>query len=164
MAAQFWERVFAGLETSPTFPTSDYKPAISTAVNHVADYIDCDSHSLSTKLQAAWALLLSQYANTNDVVFGVSVDHLQAQSTELGDCTKPGHVIPLRVPVDWHANLAEWLQSTQASAAAMRDSYPEGGLGQTQTYSMQAKTACEFRTLLVVRDGSEGEQRQPPLI
>jgi hypothetical protein len=152
MAEQFWQETFADLETSsyPVLPAVGYQSSITKVIDHEFDRIDCaagsDSpYTLGTKLQAAWALLLAQYANTQDVVFGTSMSSLEAISG-LQD------VLPLRVPVNWESDLAQWLQANQSRVEAMQEVRSCMSLDQIQSCSPEAKEACQFRTSIVLRD------------
>ncbi|KAJ5358648.1 uncharacterized protein N7496_011061 [Penicillium cataractarum] len=152
MAEQFWQQTFADLETSsyPVLPAVGYQSSITKVTDYEIDRIDCaDSsnspYTISTKLQAAWALLLAQYANTQDVVFGTTMNDLQNPAS-MQD------VFPLRVPVNWESDLAQWLQANQSRVATMQDVQPRMSLDQIQSCSPEAKEACEFRTSIVLRD------------
>jgi hypothetical protein len=152
MAEQFWQQTFADLETSsyPVLPAVGYQSSITKVIDHEIDRIDCaagsDSpYTLSTNLQAAWALLLAQYANTQDVVFGTTMNYLQ-EIPNLQD------VLPLRLPVNWESDLAQWLQTTQSRVAAMKEVQSSMSLDQIQSCSPEAKEACDFRTSMVLRD------------
>lgn len=152
MAEQFWQQTFADLETSsyPVLPAVGYQSSITKVIDHEIDRIDCatgsDSpYTLSTNLQAAWALLLAQYANTQDVVFGTSMNYLQ-------EIPNMHDVLPLRLPVSWESDLAQWLQATQSRVAAMKEVQSFMSLDQIQSCSPEAKEACDFRTSMVLRD------------
>jgi hypothetical protein len=152
MAEQFWQETFADLETSsyPVLPAVGYQSSIRKIIDHEIDHIDCatgsDSpYTLSTKLQAAWALLLAQYANTQDVVFGTSMNPLEGNSG-LQD------VLPLRIPVNGESDLTHWLQANQAQVQAMQEVQSCMSLDQIQYCSPEAKEACEFRTSLLLRN------------
>jgi hypothetical protein len=152
MAEQFWQQTFAGLETSsyPVLPAVGYQSSITKIIDHEIDHIECETGSdslypLSTKLQAAWALLLAQYANTHDVVFGISMNSLEEVS-DLQD------VLPLRIPVSWESDLAQWLQANQSRVEAMQEVQSCMSLDQIQSCSPEAKEACEFRTSILLRD------------
>jgi hypothetical protein len=153
MAEQFWQDTFADLETSsyPILPGVGYHPSITNIIEHEIDRIDCttgydDPYTLSTKLQAAWALLLAQYANTQDVVFGTTMNYLQ------GNPTLQDALLPLRVPVNWESDLAQWLQANQSRVAAMQEFQSYMNLDQIQFRSPEAREAWDFRTSLLLRD------------
>lgn len=152
MAEQFWQQTFADLETSsyPVLPDVAYHPSITKIVDHGVDRFDCaigsDSpYTLSTRIQAAWALLLAQYANTQDVVFGTNMNPLR-ESPTLQD------ILPLRVPINWESDLVQWLQANQSRVAAMQGVQPYMGLDGIQSCSSESKEACDFRTSIVIRD------------
>lgn len=152
MAEQFCQQTFADLETSsyPVLPAVGYQSSVTKIIYHEIDQINSSTgsdspYTLATKLQAAWALLLAQYANTQDVVFGTTRNNLQ-EVASLQD------VFPLRVPVNRESDLAQWLQANQSRVGTMQDVQPRMSLGQIQSCSPEAKEACEFRTSIVLRD------------
>lgn len=151
MAEQFWQDTFADLETSsyPVLPAVGYQPSITQVIEHEVDRIDCatrsdDPYTLSTKLQAAWALLLAQYANTHDVVFGTTL-------TSSREVPAWQDLRPLRVPVNWESDLGQWLQANQSRVAAMQG-FQRMSLNQIKSCSPETKEACDYRTSLLLRD------------
>lgn len=169
MAHQFWQDQFADLETSlyPILPAPSYKPEIKCIIEHEVDLFDWsnvhDGHCrLSTKLQAAWALLLAQYANSEDIVFGTNVVSqrwsLDRPGNDSGFQNSCNDVMPLRVPVHWHSDLVEWLRKIQVRLEAIEDVQSWGGLDRIRSCSPKAEEACDFRTVLLTRDMQSEEQ------
>ncbi|KAB8257986.1 acetyl-CoA synthetase-like protein [Aspergillus pseudonomiae] len=159
MAENFWQQTFADLQTSPypVFPVVGYKPCIGTVIDHEIDQIDFGTnhdqpYTLSTTVYAAWALLLAQYANTSDVVFGTRVDGLRNDLSCSEDVQQGQDALPLRVPVNWECDLDDWLQANQDRIAAMQETDTPRTLDQIRACSQQTREACEFRTSLIVRD------------
>ncbi|KAJ5965380.1 hypothetical protein N7481_012094 [Penicillium waksmanii] len=152
MAKQFWQETFVDLETSsyPVLPAVGYQSSITKTVDYEVDRIDCSTgshspHTLSTGIQAAWALLLAQYANTQDVVFGTNLNPLRGNPS-LKD------IVPFRVPVDWESDLLQWLQASQSRVAAMQEIQSCMSLDEISLCSPEAKEACDFRTSIIIRD------------
>jgi amino acid adenylation domain-containing protein/thioester reductase-like protein/non-ribosomal peptide synthase protein (TIGR01720 family) len=77
--------------------------------------------TLSTLVQGAWALLLSRYGGSRDVVFGVTVSGrppaLQGVDSMLGCFI---NTLPMRVRVPPAAELGAWLKELQASGLELR--------------------------------------------
>jgi hypothetical protein len=169
MAHQFWQDAFADLETSPypILPSTGYHPDIKHTIEYEIDWLDWsdfhhDQCTLSTRLQAAWALLLAQYANSEDIVFGTNV------ASEWRDCHSAenapsiqnswNYVIPLRVLVSWHLDLAEWLRIIQTRVEAIEEVHEWWGLDRIRSCSPQAAEACDLRTILLIREIDEEQQ------
>ena len=77
--------------------------------------------TLNTVFQAAWALLVSRYSGSGDVVFGTTVS---ARPTDLPDVdTSVGlfiNTLPLRVSVEADTPVAEWMSRIQSSQLQSR--------------------------------------------
>jgi amino acid adenylation domain-containing protein/non-ribosomal peptide synthase protein (TIGR01720 family) len=71
--------------------------------------------TLSTLVQAAWALLLGHYADTRDVVFGATLsgrpEHIDGIETLIGPCVTN---VPVRAKFDPGELLKSWLSRFQA--------------------------------------------------
>ncbi|KAJ5158043.1 uncharacterized protein N7500_007694 [Penicillium coprophilum] len=130
MAHRFWQDTFADLEASPypILPTTGYQPEIKHIVEYEVNWLDWnnfhdDRFTLSTNLRAAWALLMAQYANSEDIVFGTNVASQRRESLsndhDLSIQNIWNHVMPLRVLIPWHSDLVQWLQSIQNRVEAI---------------------------------------------
>ncbi|HLK97272.1 MAG TPA: condensation domain-containing protein, partial [Hymenobacter sp.] len=103
--------------------------------------------TVNTLVQGVWSLLLSRYTGMSDVVTGVTV----AGRPSEWDAAQQGlglyiNTIPLRVRVDQHLRLVDWLQSIQEQHTAARE-YQYTSLSQIQTW--QGFSGDLFDTLLV---------------
>ncbi len=78
------------------------------------DFTRRNKLTLSTVVQAAWAMLLSRYSGTDDVLFGVTVSGrppaLPAVETMVGLFI---NTLPLRTQLRFDAPVIDWLQSLQ---------------------------------------------------
>ncbi|CAI7613193.1 unnamed protein product [Penicillium glandicola] len=175
MAHQFWQDQFADLETSlyPVLPITGYQPEIKHIVDYEVDWPDWsnlhhDHYSLSIKLQGAWAIMLAQYSNSEDIVFGTNVISQREPLGRAENLSRLNYVMPLRVPVPWHSELIEWLRNIQARLEAIDEVQTWGGLDQIRSLSSKVAEACDFRTILLVHNGRRKEREhqniQPPAI
>ncbi|CUS39185.1 non-ribosomal peptide synthetase [Candidatus Nitrospira nitrificans] len=105
--------------------------------------------TLNTFLQGAWALLLSRYSGTHDVVMGVTV---AGRPTELeGVESIVGlfiNSLPLRVRIASDARLLEWLKGILADNYRVRQ-YEYPPLVQIQRWSEIPKGQALFKSLVV---------------
>jgi len=108
--------------------------------------------TLNTIVQGAWALLLSRYCGTDDVVFGTSV---AGRPTELeGVEAMVGvfiNTLPVRVQLPAGEMLSSWLQRLQAQQVETRQ-YEYSPLVQVQGWSEVPRGQALFESLLVVEN------------
>jgi len=105
--------------------------------------------TLSTVMQAAWALLLSHYSGEDDVVFGATVS---GRPTDL-----PGaefmlglfiNTLPVRTKISFDASLILWLKEFQASLSELRQ-FEYSSLIQIQGWSEVPRDLPLFNSILV---------------
>ena len=91
----------------------------TSALRHLAD---AQQVTLDTLLQGAWALLLSRYAGTDDVVFGAT--RACRGAPVKGVDSMVGlliNTVPVRVAVPATASLTSWLQVLRSQWVGMRN-------------------------------------------
>lgn len=108
--------------------------------------------TINTLFQAAWALLLSRYSHTNDVVFGISVSgrppELEGIDTMVGMCI---NTLPIRIRLDPGMSLWTWLAAIQEQNLELRQfEYSSAGL--VQSCSELPHAFSLFESLLVVEN------------
>ncbi len=160
-AEAYWRQALAGF-TSPTqinVARADAAPLTGTAelerrltpeetqrVNALARGAGV---TISTVLQAAWALLLSRYSGEEDVVFGVTVsgrpDSLPGAASMVGLFI---NTLPMRADARPDAAVADWLRQLQAKAAEMRQ-YEYSPLVSVQAWSEVPREKPLFETIMV---------------
>ncbi|HET7463931.1 MAG TPA: amino acid adenylation domain-containing protein, partial [Longimicrobium sp.] len=113
--------------------------------------------TVNTLVQGAWALLLSRYAGTDDVVFGTTVS---GRPTELGDVDQMVGLfinrLAVRVAVPAGETVLPWLKSLQARQVAMRD-HGHAPLVQVQRWSEVAAGRPLFECALVFENYPMGD-------
>jgi len=117
--------------------------------------------TLNTVLQGAWALLLSQYSGTNDVLFGAAFSgrppEVAGIETMVGPCVNN---LPVRVRVDTSDSLVSWLRGLQEQQfEASQHQY--SSLSQIQEWSQIPWRHRLFESLLVFQNyvvGDAGQQ------
>ncbi len=115
--------------------------------------------TMSTVLQGTWALLLSRYSSTSDVVFGVTVSG--RPPSLLGADGIVGvmiNTIPMRVMVREASSVVPWLQECQRQFARFRE-HEHAPLVHIQSWSQLPRGL--FDTILVFENfptqGADGE-------
>lgn len=97
---------------------------------------------------AAWALVLSTYLSTSDVVFGSVVSSRRREDIEriqnvVGPCL---NTIPLRVCIDWNQNMCEFIEHItdillDALSTATRSSF--------RAYQMRVRPGTEIGRMVI---------------
>lgn len=161
-AKQFWQGQFEGSEAQvfPTLPSPTYQPTSNTFINH---YI-ADLHwpktdiTASSIIRAAWCILTARYTNSNDVVFGVTLNGRQAAVHEVDEMTGPTlATVPVRVAFDWEQTVEQCLQQIQEQLVGMT-AFEQTGLQKIRQMGINAKQACDFQTLLLIHPPEEVAQ------
>lgn len=114
----------------------------------------CDSKTnftASTVLRAAWALLLAQYSDSDDVVFGATVNGRNAPVSGIHQIVGPTiATVPIRVRLDREKKIKDLLASVQDQATEMIP-FEQTGLQHIRQLGTDAQAACDFQNLLVIQ-------------
>ncbi|GAA2828920.1 non-ribosomal peptide synthetase [Kribbella solani] len=123
------------------------------------DFAQAHGLTLNVVLQGAWALLLSRYARTDDVVFGT------VSAGRPGDLDGVDRMaglfintLPLRVQVPPGTSVVEWLGQLQEQTVQLRQ-YDYSPLGQVQQWSELPPGTPLFDTLFVFENYPEDTRR-----
>ncbi|WP_181861142.1 non-ribosomal peptide synthetase [Streptomyces diacarni] len=115
--------------------------------------------TLNTVLQGCWALLLSRYARTDDVVFGTVTS---GRPSEVEGVERMVglfiNTLPLRVRLPDQAPVLDWLHGLQEQNVQMRQ-HEHCPLGQIQQWTETPAGAPLFETLFVFENYPEDERR-----
>jgi amino acid adenylation domain-containing protein len=163
-AQSFWQAELAGFATANQLPidkaagklpnvVDDFgeisislSADLSQQIRSLARHNHC---TMSTVLQAAWALVLSRYCGTNDVVFGITVSgrpyELPGIETLVGLLI---NTLPLRVGTTSDDTCSSLLQKVQTTVGGLLD-HEHNALAQIQDWSDVPRHQSLFETLLV---------------
>lgn len=112
--------------------------------------------TLNTLVQGAWALLLSRYAGTHDVVFGSVVSgrppELEGVESMVGLFA---NALPVRVNVSGHEPLVGWLRKLQQQQVEMQG-YEHSPLVEVQRWSELPPGEPLFKSLLAFQNYPAG--------
>jgi non-ribosomal peptide synthetase component F/aryl carrier-like protein len=114
--------------------------------------------TLPTVLRAAWALLLSVYLDSNDVVFGNTVSGRSASIKDITSIAGPTiGTLPIRVRLhednsDKKSTVRQFLERMQLQSNAMIP-YEHLGLQTIAKMSDRLRDACKFQNLLIIQPG-----------
>ena len=155
-ALTFWREHLRGAPPA-TFPVkrlATYTPWVSGSRKHLVRLPSDHSVSeftLSTSIRLAWAVVLAEYMQSDDVVFGTIVTGRSAPVSGIESITGPTiATVPLRLKLDYRESVYCALGRVHEQAKAMVP-YEQTGLQHIRRLSPEIADTCDFRTLLVVQ-------------
>lgn len=161
-AAKAWKEAFEGLtaEVFPTLPSRDYRPTASNSLFH--DVKDCpwqiSGITAATIIEAAWALLISMYTNSDDVVFGEVLTGRDSFEDADRVAGPTAVAIPQRISLrSLDETVTGFLQRVTQRKIAMKP-FEQVGLADIRRLSSEAEQACNFQTLVVVHPEERRDQ------
>lgn len=114
----------------------------------------------ATVIRAGWALLLAQYSNTDDVVFGATLSGRTVDLAHIDRMIGPTIcTVPVRARMDGDMSVSSFLHRVQTEAAEMTP-FEQVGLQNIRRLGPQLRAACNFQTHLIIQSGGEAEE--PP--
>ncbi|OQD71346.1 hypothetical protein PENPOL_c001G09802 [Penicillium polonicum] len=157
-AETFWRERLAGFSgvTFPSPPSNDYQPInILTKTQSVSLHVPSAVQvTMTTVIQLAWALTLGQYADSDDVVFGVTLSGRNAAADGIDEIMGPTlTTLPLRVKLNGRVKVCDALQKLQQDRAATLP-FEHLGLSRIASLGRDAALACRFQSLLIVQPSS----------
>ncbi|EXJ85586.1 hypothetical protein A1O1_05951 [Capronia coronata CBS 617.96] len=158
-AHEFWKQYLSG-EKPPTFPE---QPSASHRIK-----VDQEAHhsmairrkagsevSMAALLRAAWAYCISQYADSKDVVFGVTLSGRNCPVPDIAQIIGPTiTTVPVRVTLDDGVPVLSFLKNVQDQATEMIP-YEHFGLQNIARVSTEAANAIQFQNIFVVQPRSQ---------
>ncbi|KAJ6440810.1 pyruvate dehydrogenase kinase [Purpureocillium lavendulum] len=160
----YWREQLAGAN-GPQFPALPFQGYQTRADSLLEVYVPLEhlpacNATVATVIRAAWALVASQYINSDDVLFGETLTGRNAPIIGAEEIEGPMiTTVPVRIQVDRQMPVAEYLQSIQEQTVAQIP-HEHFGLQHIRRLSPDALEACELRTGLVLHPSTEGEPLQ----
>ncbi|PSN65088.1 nonribosomal peptide synthetase-like protein [Corynespora cassiicola Philippines] len=162
-AKEFWTGYLEGAEKTvfPPWPPSIRTPQPTSLAEHRITVSrttkSSQSVTISSVLQAAWALLVSQYAETEDPVIGLTLSGRTAPVSGIQEMAGPTIVtIPLRFRMDPGQQASELFLHAQ-DVVLKTASTQHIGLQNIQQLSPSARAACSFDSLLLIQPQVKGD-------
>lgn len=158
--ADYWRRTLASAPepSFPPFPSKTYRAlddSVTTEAVRVPKKQEAPSSGVlttrATLCQVAWGLLLAKYENSDDVVFGCTLNGRNADVRGIGDIHGPTlATVPLRLAFDRGQPVASLLAAAQKrhSEAMEHEQY---GLASISRLGPDERRACGYRTTLIVQ-------------
>jgi brevianamide F synthase len=155
-AQEFWRTEFAGYKALPFPPrlpsgtSLSLRSPRSQSVHVHTTAIDGD-WALASKVQLAWAMVISTHTSTNDVVFGLTVSGRTAPVQGIDHIMGPTiATVPFRVRLQPDQALQDALAEIHHHAVSLVP-FEHTGILSIADCSAEAAAACAFQTLLTVR-------------
>ena len=142
----------------PQLPSATYKPhpdqterlSVRLPQKHNSDILP------STILRSAWAMVLARYADTDDVIFGVTLAGRNVATKGMSHVLGPTiTTVPLRIRIGQGQSVAEYLQAVLQWQAIEMMPFEQTGLQRIRNIGGNAKEAVGFRTRFLVQPALE---------
>ncbi|SPJ78217.1 uncharacterized protein FTOL_06606 [Fusarium torulosum] len=155
VSAGFWQQSLSGFEEEPF-------PLIPRAVQSAISSSTITSHcklppvlpggiTKASMVNAAWALTVSDYTRSQDIVFGSVVSGRNASVAAIEMMIGPTiATVPFRVKISPEDTVPSYLEKVQLQSAASIP-HEQMGLQNISRLSEHTQRACQFNTLLLVQ-------------
>lgn len=165
-ASEYWKIAMEDLDASifPELPEPGMEPGGNAVIHHTitgAVWTQNEQATPNTIIRAAWAILISKYTYSSDVVFGATVIGRQGSLVGIENIGGPTiATVPVRVKLEYDAqNAQDILQIIQAQAMEMVP-FEHFGLNNIRKLNADTKQACKFQSLLVVQPSTFAEESE----
>ncbi|KJZ74449.1 hypothetical protein HIM_06045 [Hirsutella minnesotensis 3608] len=154
-AKSFWKSEFEDLN-APVFPTilsSRYIPNPSASLQHTITSLDHEAseYTASTAIQLAWAVVVSCYTHSEDVLYGLTVNGRSAPLEGIQDITGPTFAtFPVRTQVCSDDTVGKTLAAIHRQTVA-RMPFQQFGMQYMRQLSPEAAKACDFQCHLAIQ-------------
>ncbi|KAK6609410.1 NRPS protein [Botrytis cinerea] len=155
-AENFWKSELAseGAKISH-FPSinSGYQPQPGAiAIKEIKLVREANSdYRISNVIRTAWAIAISNYSNSNDVIFGEVLTGRTGSSADLTRVVGPTlATIPVRITLDPQGTALNLLKEVQAKMIQMMP-FEQIGLSNIQRLGEGPSKACQFQNILVIQ-------------
>ena len=155
----FWANYLSGDRpvAFPEPPSASHKINVNREAHHSILVVRQKGSDIpmATILRAAWAYVLGQYADSKDVVFGVTLSGRNCPVLEVDKIIGPTiTTVPAKVHLPDSGSVADFLQSIQGQATEMMP-HEHYGLQNISRVSDEAAKAVEFQNIFVIQPMSQ---------
>ncbi|KAL8983821.1 MAG: hypothetical protein Q9205_002043 [Flavoplaca limonia] len=158
VSAGFWRSMLSGT-TSPQYPmlsSPTYQPHVSGTLSHAVPIIKNTGSDITipTFIRAAWALTISAYCNSEDVVFGEAVTGRDVPVAGILDLVGPTlATVPVRVHTKRDVTVTNYVRQLQEGfSKAMLHQHM--GIQRIKRIDSDTASACDFQNLIVLNSDS----------
>ncbi|KAL3421182.1 hypothetical protein PVAG01_07627 [Phlyctema vagabunda] len=147
----------ASMTQFPSLPSTSYQPNPRQVYTREARFTRLKGSTITTSnlVRAAWALTLSLYTGSHDVVFGETLSGRNVSVKGIHSLIGPTiTTVPIRVKIDRGTFSSQYLQQIQDKSIEMM-AFEHAGLRRIMQLSESARTACAFQTSIIVQAATE---------
>lgn len=164
----FWrEQILSGESrpaSFPELPSVTYQPRADQTEWHsmqVSPRASSTTATLtSTILRAAWAMVVAQYSNTNDVIFATTLSGRNAPVPGIMQMAGPTiATVPIRISLDPSQTVDGFLSAVESQAINMIP-YEHAGLQNIRKLSIEVEGALDLKHLFVVQPAKSKDQAE----
>ncbi|KAI1051402.1 hypothetical protein LB506_003776 [Fusarium annulatum] len=155
--SNFWMSHLSNMSTQhfPRLPNAEYQPSSTSLMVHKATLESTPGSEITaaTRIRTAWAMAVSTYSGTNDVVFWETMTGRDAPVVgieEMAGITLA--TVPTRVVIEPSQTVAALLASVQDRSAAVRN-HQFAGIQSIRNISADTALACGAQNLLAINYG-----------
>jgi len=155
----FWRERLADSASSqfPQLPWPSYKVRATSKLQHTAriSRVPGTEITIPSIVRAAWALTVSTYSSSEDVVFGEILTGRDIPLSGIVNMVGPTlATVPTRIQINRELRIADFLTGIQKQIAETMQ-YQFAGLQHIKKLSSDAAVACDFQNLLAISHGTE---------
>lgn len=167
-ATKFWNNQLRASEAQvfPALPSVTSEPKSDKSIIHQINNLHWPKNDItaSTAVRAAVSVLIADYTDSQDVVFGVTSTGRQIAISGIEQMVGPTiATVPIRVPVGNDKSLLQFLTQIQEQSIEVT-SFEQTGLQRIRKLSADAERACNFQTLLIVQPADESAEWHSEII
>lgn len=150
----FWQARLEGTTSQqfPMLPQPNYLPHVTGLMTHTTSVARQSGTDLTmpSLIRAAWALTVSAFSNSEDVIFAETVNGRDAPVTGILDMIGPTFAtVPIRIETKRDQAVKQFLDQLQDDVGkAMPHQY--AGLQRIKRMSPDAARACQFQNLITI--------------
>lgn len=158
-ATKFWDNQLRASEAQvfPTLPSVTFEPKSDKSLTHEINNLQWPNTDItaSTAVRAALSILIADYTDSQDVVFGVTSTGRQIAVPGVEQMVGPTiATVPIHVTINNDKNLQQFLVQVQEKSIEITP-FEQMGLQRIRKVSANAERACNFQTLLIVQPAEE---------
>ena len=160
---EFWVNKLLGSSSVPfpQKPSWQYQPradfTFSAEILHIQSQ---KSVTVAIIIRAAWALVVAQYSETNDVVFGSIQTEQSPDVPGMENMMQPAmSPSPVRVQINREATIQDYLSQIRNDYSGTIP-FEQAGLQNIRQFNDDCQNACSFQNILVVQTNGTTNYRR----
>lgn len=157
LTEEYWRLQFKDFNAVPfpSLPSVQYLPRPTQFLNHTSPARPPSGIMVATLLKLAWAITLSHYTSSPDVVFGNTLSGRDVALPGIDRAVGPTiTTVPFPVRLELDSTVENALQKLQDQSVRMIP-FAHCGLQNIQRLNAETQVACLFQSLLVIHPRKE---------